>query len=462
MKESLIYLKKDGKSVGTKCTKNPRVFIGLQEISGYYTELAEGLKELGCEVLFVQNWFHPFQYSASGKKKPEDHLSQKLFLIFKNAYRKLLPDSIRKYIRNFVGKLYTTIHDITYFIFYLPSILRCDIFIFGYGSSFLPKQIDYYILKKIFKKKVIAFLGHGDDSRPRYMSGYIFNKDGSRISIDKILKICKEQRETVQRVEAWSDYILSYPCTSQFFTRRLLNFFLLGIPYEIPKENDPQNPAHTRQGVVKILHAPSHPYAKGTPIIRRVMKKLQEEGYPIVYLEVTNVPNAEVLKALREADFVVDQLYSDTPMARFALEAASFGKVSIVGGYAWELLKSLIPQHLFPPVYLIHPDELEKAVIHLVTDEELRKSLGEKAQKFVQEHWSRKKVAENFLKLIEDQIPEEWFFDPNEILYYNGCGIALEDLKDVLKNIIKNYGESYLFLEHKPTLKRKLIEFALS
>ena len=51
---------------------------------------------------------------------------------------------------------------------------------------------------------------------------------------------------------------------------------------------------------------------KGTPEIRRAVAKLIAEGWPLDYVELSGVPNAEVLRQIRAA---VDALQSNLPGA---------------------------------------------------------------------------------------------------------------------------------------------------
>ena len=46
----------------------------------------------------------------------------------------------------------------------------------------------------------------------------------------------------------------------------------------------------------------------------------------------------EVIEALRNCDFVVDQVYYDVAISYVATEAAFLGKPSVIGSYAWEEL----------------------------------------------------------------------------------------------------------------------------
>ncbi len=123
--------------------------------------------------------------------------------------------------------------------------------------------------------------------------------------------------------------------------RPFVNYFRIGMPrprsqqVEMTADSEDHYEARSALRPTRILHAPSHPRAKGTDRIRLAVESLRSKGYEIEYTELTNAANAEVLAHLHECDFVIDQLYSDTPMATFAAEAADVGRPSVVGGYGW-------------------------------------------------------------------------------------------------------------------------------
>lgn len=79
-------------------------------------------------------------------------------------------------------------------------------------------------------------------------------------------------------------------------------------------------PEKFKQEKKVVLHAPSSPIIKGTPIVRAVIKQLQEEGYDFEYVELMGVSNKEVMAALAKAHIVLNQFYALVPSV-FGVEA---------------------------------------------------------------------------------------------------------------------------------------------
>ena len=181
----------------------------------------------------------------------------------------------------------------------------------------------------------------------------------------------------------------------------------------------------------------------------------------IDYVEITGKPNAEVLQELQRCDFVIDELYSDTPMAVFATEAAFAGKPAVVGSYYYDRIAQDLKSSYIPPSAFCHPDRLEETVENMVRDREGRTSLGKRAQEFVSAHWTATKVAQHYLMLIAGDFPAEWSYDPKNIHYLHGCGFPEDKAKTMIKRFLEVGGKQSLCLSDKPDLEELLIEFAL-
>ncbi|TMS60470.1 glycosyltransferase [Pseudoalteromonas sp. S3173] len=69
-----------------------------------------------------------------------------------------------------------------------------------------------------------------------------------------------------------------------------------------------------------VLHGPSSPIIKGTPLVRAAVKKLKVEGYRFKYVELINVPHEKMLKELQNAHIVLNEFYAFVPGV-FGLEA---------------------------------------------------------------------------------------------------------------------------------------------
>lgn len=208
------------------------------------------------------------------------------------------------------------------------------------------------------------------------------------------------------------------------------------------------------------LHAPSNPLAKGTVEIRQVVQNLKAEGIPIELTEIHGQPNKVVIEALRRCDFVIDQCYSDTPMAGLTSEAAALGRPAVVGGYELERLAVRLPQDLMPPSAICHPDSLEDMVRELATNRRRRAELGRRAQAFIRDQWHRHVVGRRFVRLIDGDIPDEWWFSPAESDYRLGSGGAEGNRRAIVQAMVARFGPTSMRIDDKPALRHEILEWA--
>ncbi|MEO8612970.1 MAG: hypothetical protein ABI690_34070 [Chloroflexota bacterium] len=419
-----------------------KVFLGLRETSGYLTRLNEGFHALDIDSTFINLREHRFHYDTDSRWK-----LVKLYQYITKQY-----GASRFLMRLLWGSSLFLLSS----IFLVWAIARYDIFIFGYGTSFLFLH-DLPILK-FFGKKII-FVFYGSDARPPYLNGGHIDIDNQQSTLSCIRRTRKTKQHIV-KIERYADAIISLPPFGVFHQRPYILFGAVGFPFNF-SSNMPWS-ASANDEVVRILHSPSNPIVKGSAEIEKAVKNLQAHGYKIEWITVKGQPNEIVLQELARCDFVVDQLYSDWLMPGFATEAAAFGKPTIIAGYDLAAMRDQLPDLSLPPVHDCHPDEIEAAIERLILDKAYRLELGLRAQKFVQINWSSTAVAKRFLKIIQNDVPASWYFDPMESSLIHGCGISETRLKKFLQSYIKAGGKDALQLADKPILEQLIIDFAFS
>lgn len=124
-------------------------------------------------------------------------------------------------------------------------------------------------------------------------------------------------RLVAEVAERYADQVFSMPVDQMsYFTRPVHP-----VPYIYPNERFQKNDAkYTDLQRPKIVHAPSSPVIKGTPLVRAAIKKLRLEGYDFDYVELCGVPNEVVLRELASAHIVLNEFYAFVPGV-FGIEA---------------------------------------------------------------------------------------------------------------------------------------------
>lgn len=416
-----------------------RIFIGRFEVAGFYSYLRAGFREIGQATELIIFKAHPFGYQNSDPVPTV--LKWRALCIEKAASERFIVRILLRLVANFL--------DLAWL---LQAVARYDAFIFSFGNSLLPKNRDLIFLK-FLRKKVICNLAHGSEARPPYLNGAVYAKDGAHPGLERLKSLTSQKKATVRRCEKWATWIIGAPYSSSpFLTKPFVNLFSLGLPSlkssEIQQNLSDEAGQHKKStDKFRLLHSPSHPFAKGTDRIRIAVENLIEEGWDIEYIELQGVPNATVLEEIEKCDLVVDQIFSDTPMAGLALEAATLGKPAIVGGEHLDELRKFVDKSMWPPTITCAPNDIETTMRSLLRQPAKLLELGAKAKLFASQKWGGELVAQRFLTLLQGEAPPDWFLEPNTVPFPREFGMTREEVTSNLELMVSNFGRSSLGLK---------------
>ncbi|WP_462152118.1 hypothetical protein [Pseudoalteromonas xiamenensis] len=192
-------------------------------------------------------------------------------------------------------------------------------------TGFLFNRESEFAFLKSIDKKLICHFGGDDIRSPQKMKAFCAEK-GLDTFIDYVgaghpfylsENYETEKKELARVADKYADVIFSaeFEQISYLTRKQHYNPFL----YDPSKFNF--NPAKFENlSKIKIVHAPSNPLIKGTPLVRAAIKKLQIEGYEFEYVELQNVSNQQVLEHLKTAHIVLNQFYQLIPSV-FGIEA---------------------------------------------------------------------------------------------------------------------------------------------
>lgn len=404
--------------------REPRVFLGTQEISGYYGGLEAGLIEIGIPARLVTTHPHPFGYPQGRANPWPAAMASRAVLLHRRS---------SGVVRLFSAAAFAGASV----LLLLWSIPRFDVFVFGWGISILPGGLDVRILT-LLGKRVISVLGHGSEARPPYMSTPPGELPLSAAELRRLRDATAATAERVRRIQRWSTYTVGLPTTAQFLERPFVDFYRLGLP--TPPRERATDARVGPGGGITVVHVPSNPAVKGTEFIRACMREICDADPRVRYVELSNRPHAEILDALASATLVVDQLWSDIPMAVVGTEAASLGTATVISGYAWPEWQARWATDDLPPTILATPDTLRDDIERAIADVDGTRDLGETARAFVATRWSLDAVARNYRRLIRAEIPAAWVVDPTECRYAWGVGVARERVQSMVEDLVGAYG----------------------
>lgn len=410
--------------------------MGLVEIAGYYSNLKKGFMELGYKSLFITKEKHKFDFGGDDNNC---NIIVNAFSYF-GFKRKSIPR------KKFMAKgLFILLHWIFSIFTLCWAIFKFDVFIFGFGSTFLGyKELP---LLKMFGKKII-YVFHGSDTRPPYINGAYSNCESS-----ELVKLSLRIKSILSKIERYADHIICNPPQAQLHERPFISRMYVGSPIYINKSNITKYDSKS----IRIMHSPSDAKKKGTESIRDIMKNIKRMYPNINYIETSNLPNEIIIEEMIKSDIIIDQLYSDFPMTGIAREAAFLGKPVVSGGYYAEEISKDYSDSI--PIYYCHPDKMKQAIIDLVESADLREKVGRSAKEYINIHGAPVEVAKRYIQIILGKAPRDWYYSPYDITYIKGCGFEENLLQQTLSKLIMEEGIGSLQLSDKPQLEERFLEF---
>lgn len=434
-----------------------RILVGPQDIAGFGSRIAVGLASGGANVLFFNATDHLYnpKFEESGRLK---RLCGSGLAMASRMNNKATAGKVVGTLLTFICKLSAL----------FVACVWSEVCVFIGGKGILTHSIEYLLLRLLGKRVIHIFIGTA--SRPRYMSGYardVLRENGvDKKKLQKLVQRTRRQAKRVRDISRRASLVIENPLCGQFHQSPFINYFKVGIPLNIAKVEREltlaqQMPVRSDKNI-RILHCPSRPEIKGSYRIRSVIEKLTAEGLPIEFRQLSGIPHSQVLREIKECDFVIDQLFSDTPMAGFAAEASALGKTALVGSYGWRLIERDLEPSEIPPTVACDPEQLEATIRKLVSDPEFRKRSGTDSKQFLAEQWSDAAFASRFARLVCGEIPDDWWITPQAVRYIHGAGIEEENVRRIIGAMVDQAGAYALQVDHNPDLREQMIAFANS
>lgn len=334
-----------------------RVLHAPYDIAGQANILADGQRELGLEVnvlIFNQN---KFNYPC--------HINLSLA-------GKTIPHRILLLITNFIR-----------------SIFNYDVFHFHFGSSLLPYNIDLPILK-LFRKKIVMHYWGSDIRQYSIAQNYLFYN-----MLEELQIICSKKDENgiikkLKRIEKKTDMtIVGDYSLSPYSTKSLI------IKQAIDLTKIPYVGTNNQNWGITIVHAPSNADKKGTKYVMSTIEQIKKDFGNINFILVENKTNEEALEIYKEADIIVDQLFSES-YGIFTIECMALGKPVLC-----RIHEEFIKCYSGLPILSTDPNNLYENLRLLIENPDLRRELGEKGRKYVEEVHDSKKIVKQLLELYE-------------------------------------------------------------
>ncbi|MGV3463830.1 MAG: glycosyltransferase family 4 protein [Heyndrickxia sp.] len=260
-----------------------------------------------------------------------------------------------------------------------------DLFHFHYGSTIFTDFSDLPELKK--RNKKIVMHHWGNDVRfhdlARIHNPYVYTGDSppNEEIHEKLMKITPYIKDAIVQDYEVYDYVKDYYEKVHVLPIAIdLRFF------------EPSYQSLEKKRPV-LLHAPTNREFKGTIHVEKTIEKLKKD-YDFDYVIVEKVNHQEAIKLYRDADIIIDQFLCGS-YGLFSVEGMALGKPVLA--YIRPDLVGRFPSDL--PIVNSNPDTLYDNVKLLLEHPELRRDLGIKGRKYVENVHSHNVVVEKLLDI---------------------------------------------------------------
>lgn len=354
-----------------------RILVGTREVAGILNDFASAFRSLGHQVTSVilerNDFFPDLAYDVD--------LGQPALRWPKALSEPTSPLAAR--LRSFAerGARLARLARL---------VLAHDVFVYVWAGDSLRWNTELPYLRTLGKKIITVCCGSDIRHASAYSQEY---EELIRQGACKELRALRPSERTkplalslsnLRIAELHSDVILSQPNQSGLAVRPYHHLFL---PLDLSSLRS-NVPGRT---VPRVVHAPSNSSMKGSDQILLALERLKAEGVPLDLQYLHGVTNAEVLRAMREADVLVDQLH--IPLHGKA------GVEAMASGCALATCNRQV-QEPFPrnrPIWHIDPGNVYQQLKRLLTDRELRVRLAEEGLAYVRRYHDQQHVARRVL-----------------------------------------------------------------
>ena len=206
---------------------------------------------------------------------------------------------------------------------------QTDGFLYVWSTRFLLSRFDqgeyeYKFIKKHGKKIIFYFLGNDIRSAQRSIllarkNGYECTSDYRKLINPEVMSNDREQmlKERCRIAERYGDLIFTASVDQASYFKKKTYPFGYFYPSHLIKKTSSK---FEKIKMVKIVHAPTSPFTKGTAHVRSALIRLKKEGHDFDYIELIGAKNSEVLHHLRDTHIVMNEFYAAVP-GTFGVEA---------------------------------------------------------------------------------------------------------------------------------------------
>lgn len=255
-----------------------------------------------------------------------------------------------------------------------------DIFHYHYGDPLCDNQEDYDYLKQSGKVRIMQFWGNDVRSEA---AALVKNPYARLIDLFQTDKEIEQRLKLAQRI---FDACIVQDFEVADYVRPYFNrIYVLPVATDVGAIH-PVFP--TKHAEPLIMHAPTHPYFKGTSYIEETLEQLRAEGYAFRYERIQGLSNEEALEAYSRADLIIDQILCGAHGV-LATEALALGKPVIA--YLREDVKYRLPAD--QPILSANPSTLRAVLCDFLTRPDEWTAKGKQGRAYAEKYHDANVIA---------------------------------------------------------------------
>lgn len=340
-----------------------------------------GVHEVASTIYFIGNILKP-SITVSLSKNKFYNLKYDFFLNIQN-----------KYLRHII------------LVFYGPVLLgylanKSTHFFYIWNTGFLfNRDREFKFLKSIDKKIVCLFVG-SDIRSLKLTMDYAKNNNIDTHASYTSVNIDKSDERNKQKLAESADKYADLIFNAKMDQLSYLKSEQYGWTYIYDKKKFFRNDTKfDKLNHIKILHSPSNPIIKGTPLVRAAIKKLEVEGYRFEYVELVNVTNDVVLNHLRSSHIVLNQFYAYAP-GLYGIESMANHCAVLMS--ADPSIETTLPQDTKDAWLITRYWEVYDNLKYLLDNPEKIRYYADNGYKFTYEHYTYEAASKYLNKVLKD------------------------------------------------------------
>jgi len=281
---------------------------------------------------------------------------------------------------------------------YLSHISEIFIYIWDNGYL-LNRKWDFVFLKKKNKKIISLFVGSDIRSLKKtkeYFASINIDTYVNYLTDTDNLENENRLKKLAELTEKYSDIIFNWKYDQISYLEKKT----IPWPYMIDTEKHKFNFKMPKDmSEIRIIHAPSNPMIKGTPLVRAAIKKLQMGNYKFKYIEVINIPNHLLLNELENAHIVLQEFYCITP-GILGIEAMAAGNAVLMSANLD--LNPELPEDSKKAWLVTNYWEIYDNLKYLLDYPDFISKYAYSGREFIENHYSLGKVSEFYNTILND------------------------------------------------------------